>query len=73
MKGRFTLSDDSHGVEQLGTKYDRALQFSKTTSIQQVFCFEPGPSESGGRLENTTLRAVGLEELEKHKFWHDKR
>ena len=27
MEGRFTMSDDSHGIDQIGTNYPRMLAF----------------------------------------------
>ncbi|KAI0150364.1 Polymerase/histidinol phosphatase-like protein [Xylariaceae sp. FL1272] len=38
--GRFTLSDDSHGIVQVGTNYSRALDFLASLNVTTLWTFE---------------------------------
>ncbi|KAL7751999.1 hypothetical protein RI367_002527 [Sorochytrium milnesiophthora] len=38
--GRFTLSDDSHGPDDLGMHYERLQQYVRELGIDQVYCYE---------------------------------
>ncbi|KAL8726255.1 MAG: hypothetical protein Q9181_006125 [Wetmoreana brouardii] len=40
--GRFTISDDSHGVGQVGSHYRELLQFAEAVGIMQITYFEKG-------------------------------
>lgn len=42
MGGKFTLSDDSHGVEQVGTNYVRMLDYLEGLGVKEVWTFEKG-------------------------------
>ena len=35
--GKFTLSDDSHCVAHIGTKYELALDFLETLGLKEVY------------------------------------
>ena len=69
MGGRFTLSDDSHGIEQVGTNYAKALEFIERTRIENLVFLERNSESSGGRLDETTAVAVPLAELQQHQYW----
>ena len=34
------MSDDSHGVDQVGTHYDELLRFDEETGIEELIYFE---------------------------------
>ncbi|KAB5535283.1 Polymerase/histidinol phosphatase-like protein [Coniochaeta sp. 2T2.1] len=38
--GRFTMSDDSHGITQVATNYERGLQFLESLGLDAVWTFE---------------------------------
>lgn len=40
MGGKLTLSDDSHGVDQVGTNFGRAVDFLESLGVEEVFCLE---------------------------------
>lgn len=42
--GKFTLSDDSHGIAQLATNYGRAIDYLESLGVDQVWTLERGPS-----------------------------
>lgn len=69
MGGRFTLSDDSHGVEQVGTNYERVLQFVEETGIKEVHFLERGGVAFDHRFPNVSVSSASLAELKRHAFW----
>jgi len=69
MKGRFVLSDDSHGTGHIGTNYAKALQFLKKTGISEIYYFEKTSGDSNGRLNDTVARGITMSDLESHKYW----
>lgn len=70
MGGRFTLSDDSHGVDQVGTNYGKALDFMDKVGIKELCYFEKTQMQTGaGRLDETVIRTVSVSELREHGFW----
>jgi len=69
MKGRFVLSDDSHGVGHIGTNYCKALEFIRETGIRELYYFAKGSGEGDGRLNDTVMHCVSLAEVERHGFW----
>ncbi|KAK3936263.1 Polymerase/histidinol phosphatase-like protein [Diplogelasinospora grovesii] len=38
--GRWTMSDDSHGVEQVATNYERGLQYLESLGVREVWTLE---------------------------------
>ncbi|KAG7007851.1 histidinol-phosphatase [Physcia stellaris] len=56
--GRFTLSDDSHGVDQVGSFYDRLLRFVKDTGIRDVVVFQQGSTTRDSRFRNIDIATV---------------
>ncbi|KAM5442688.1 putative histidinol-phosphatase [Microsporum ferrugineum] len=73
-KGRFCLSDDSHGVEQVGLNYHRVLDFLHSTGISTMHYLTYDPDDSSAetpdaRFPHTRLHSLSVEELEQEKFW----
>lgn len=60
--GRFTLSDDSHGIEQVGSNYLRMFEFLKDLGVEEVWTFESREVE---RLEKRELvyKKIGMDEV----------
>jgi histidinol-phosphatase (PHP family) len=54
--GRFTMSDDSHGVAQVATNYARAATYLEGLGVEEVWTFDREP-ETGELKE----RAVSLD------------
>ncbi|KAF2480672.1 polymerase/histidinol phosphatase-like protein [Neohortaea acidophila] len=70
--GRFTLSDDSHGVPHVGLNYDKVLDCVKRAGIADVCHLAPvsdtvKPHDS--RFPNVGWQTVSVADLEKHPFW----
>lgn len=57
MGGRFTLSDDSHGVEQVGTNYGRAFEYLEGLGVGELWTFERG-EEVGLVVKSVSLADV---------------
>ncbi|KAI5783848.1 polymerase/histidinol phosphatase-like protein [Peziza echinospora] len=69
--GRFTFSDDSHGVSQVGLNYDKLLQYARSLNIQEIYYLERLPM---GQLAIDCLgpckiRTIALTELENDPFY----
>lgn len=43
MGGRFTFSDDSHGIVQVATNYLRGLDYLESLGVTEVWTFERQP------------------------------
>lgn len=54
MGGKFTLSDDSHGISQVATNYSRALTYLESLGVTEVWTFERLPAEANGANHGVT-------------------
>ena len=66
--GRFTLSDDSHGTDQVGTNYLKLLKFVERVSIQELYYVTAG-HRNDFLAANQHARKITLSELQGHRFW----
>lgn len=48
--GRFTLSDDSHGIAQVGLNYQRSIEYLKSLGVENVYYLERDVSDSRSAL-----------------------
>ncbi len=69
MNGRFTLSDDSHGVEQVGLNYNKALEAARRAGILELCVLSRGEETVDRRFTGISATSIDIEELEKHPFW----
>lgn len=72
--GRFCLSDDSHGVDQVASNFPRVLAFLDTTGITTLHYLDlsDGPSASpvvDDRFPRTQVRCISVDELRRLPFW----
>ena len=74
--GRFCLSDDSHGVEQVGLNFHRVLTFLDIVGITTVHYLElldDAPSAAStvmdDRFPRTQIRSIQVEEMKSLTFW----
>lgn len=71
MGGRFCMSDDSHGVDQVAFGYSEVLEFMERTgmtTLHHLYLSTDGEA-ADGRFPLTRTRAVSLEEVKKTPFW----
>jgi hypothetical protein len=56
MGGLFTLSDDSHGIAQVGTNFQRALDYLYSLRVENLHFFESkgGAEVKGAKLETAS-------------------
>ncbi|CAF9904283.1 MAG: histidinolphosphatase [Alectoria fallacina] len=64
--GAFTLSDDSHGIKQVGTNYGRCLSFAEEAGITSITILEKGVATRDSRFPGITTNVVSLMELKEH-------
>ena len=59
MGGKLTLSDDSHGVVQVGTNFEKAIVFLEELGVEEVFTLEgkDGANAHGGSM-GVTVRSI---------------
>jgi histidinol-phosphatase (PHP family) len=73
LNGRFTLSDDSHGVEQVGLNYPRVLDAFRRSGVNEiVYLATIGSSDSqpiDERFKRVCWTTMTLDQLESHGFW----
>jgi histidinol-phosphatase (PHP family) len=73
--GRFCLSDDSHGLDQIGLNYARMLEFIETkTDIKTLYYLDLGSEPEtqtpvDSRYPRTVVKSVSVEEVKKMAFW----
>ncbi|KAL2121451.1 hypothetical protein VTJ04DRAFT_5478 [Mycothermus thermophilus] len=61
MGGRFTFSDDSHGIAQVGTNYLRGLEYLEGLGVKEVWTMERQVAEDGSK--RLLEKAVSIEEF----------
>lgn len=57
MGGKFTMSDDSHGIAQVATNYGKALDYLEGLGVKEVWTFQKGCSPNG---QNNELKEVSI-------------
>lgn len=65
------MSDDSHGVQQVGFGYRQVLDFvdrAGITVLHYLDLSEEGPAPDS-RFPLTRIRSLSVEELKKKTFW----
>ncbi|KAI9367024.1 Polymerase/histidinol phosphatase-like protein [Aspergillus egyptiacus] len=69
--GRFCLSDDSHGLDQVGLNYHRVLEFVDKVGISTLHYLDlaDGKTPLDARFPRTVVRSVSVEEVKKMDFW----
>ncbi|KAK5132441.1 hypothetical protein LTR08_009052 [Meristemomyces frigidus] len=70
--GRFTLSDDSHGVDQVGLNYQTTLKCVERAGITELYYLAPTSKVLGpisNHFPNVRWSSMPIAELEQHAFW----
>lgn len=68
--GAFCLSDDSHGIDQVATNYDRLLQFLDDAGITTLRYLEHDPTKVGAydrRFPTLAFRDIAVNEIRNHR------
>jgi len=56
MGGNLTLSDDAHGVDQVGTHYEQAFEFLESLGVEKLWYL----GHEGNSNERAPLRSISL-------------
>jgi histidinol-phosphatase (PHP family) len=67
--GRFTMSDDSHSIDQIGTNYPRLLEFVKETGIQELHYATEAPQNLDRQANTWRFTSMSVDEVSKLPFW----
>lgn len=54
------MSDDSHGIDQVGLNFDRVLDFIRQVDIRRIHYLESGTQEG----YDSRFRAINVSELD---------
>lgn len=69
MEGRFAMSDDSHGIDQIGTNYHRLLAFIQQAGIKEIYYADRGAPSKDSRFPDTGFSSISIDELVRLPFW----
>lgn len=64
------MSDDSHGIEQLGTNYGRLLAFIQTAGIEEVHYIDPSGIRNDARFPTAGFASITTSRLLALPFWN---
>ncbi|KAL7934251.1 histidinol phosphate phosphatase H [Trichoderma chlorosporum] len=66
--GKFTMSDDSHGIAHVATNYSRALTFLESLGVDQVWTFQRQNHPEAGEAAKAILDdvSVSLKDFRQH-------
>jgi histidinol-phosphatase (PHP family) len=72
-KGRFCLSDDSHGVDQVALNFHPVLEFLDGAGISTLHYLQLEASASSpvpdARFPKTQIVEISVEDVRKMAFW----
>lgn len=63
LNGKFVLSDDSHGINQVGVCYDQIPEFLQETGIESLMVVEKGLVTNDSRFSGVSAREVSTNSL----------
>ncbi|CAI6337542.1 unnamed protein product [Periconia digitata] len=69
MGGRFAMSDDSHGVDQVGTNYSRLLDYIGKTGIREMHYVDSDAPSTDSRFPHAGFSSISVEDLCQLPFW----
>jgi histidinol-phosphatase (PHP family) len=66
------MSDDSHGIEQIGTNYSRLLAFIQKAGIEEIHYIDPSGVRNDTRFPSAGFASITTSKLAASPFWGDK-
>lgn len=60
MGGRFTMSDDSHGIAQVATNYAKALSYLESLGITELWTLKRNPHPGVDGASKAKLEPVSV-------------
>ncbi|KAF2002240.1 histidinol phosphate phosphatase H, partial [Amniculicola lignicola CBS 123094] len=67
--GGFVMSDDSHGIEQVGTNYPRLLAFIQSAGIDRIYYADADAPGTRARFPSVGFSSIAIDELAQLPFW----
>jgi histidinol-phosphatase (PHP family) len=71
--GAFVMSDDSHGIDQIGTNYGRLLAFIQKAGIDEIHFVDTAGVRSDSRFFSAGFSSITTSELANLPFWENER
>jgi histidinol-phosphatase (PHP family) len=71
LKGGFVMSDDSHGIDQIGTNYVRLLAFIQKAGIQEMHFVDPVGVSIDSRFPGAGFSSIKVTDLAQLTFWQN--
>jgi histidinol-phosphatase (PHP family) len=68
MGGRFVMSDDSHGTDQVATNYPRMLQYIQKVGISEIFYVDKDVAPTDRRI-TAGFSSITVDNLLRLPFW----
>jgi histidinol-phosphatase (PHP family) len=69
MGGGFVMSDDSHGIDQIGTNYARLLAFIRKAGKDQIHYADRAGVRKDSRFPNAGFSSIAVTDLAQSPFW----
>jgi histidinol-phosphatase (PHP family) len=69
--GAFVMSDDSHGIDQIGTNYARLLTFIKKAGIEEIQFVDAAGVRSDNRFPSAGFSSIATSKLADLPFWNN--
>jgi histidinol-phosphatase (PHP family) len=63
------MSDDSHGIDQIGTNYARLLTFIQKAGIREIHYIDPSGTRGDDRFPDAGFASIATSKLEALPFW----
>jgi len=63
------MSDDSHGISQVGTNYKRLLMFIESINAPPVTFLEKSSSTKDARFPGVSTSTVSVAKIKEHPFF----
>lgn len=63
------MSDDSHGIDQIGTNYVRLLDFIQKVGITEVWYVDSSVPSSDCRFPHAGFSSIAISNLMQSPFW----
>lgn len=67
--GSFVLSDDSHGIDQIGTNYAPCLAFIQKAGIKEIHYIDKGGLRNDDRFPSAGFTSIQTSTLAALPFW----
>lgn len=60
MGGKLTLSDDSHGVAQVGLNFQRTVRYLESLGVERLYYLERPTTPGGITTDTASKRALSI-------------